>query len=336
LMMPWVRRLCQHRDDALRKVAELENQRDDALTKVAALEERLVIQRMELASQFSKYTLLPSDLNARFALPLDYPPSRVLKPRWGATQPPIKPLSDWIGAHDATYHELLRDMQNLRAPLNAISRDFSHEKPDAAWVGVPFAPFDLAVLYTLISRTHPARYLEIGSGASTLFARRAIKDQGLSTRIISIDPEPRAEIDAICDEVIREGLEVCDMALFDQLEPGDIVFLDGSHRVFMNSDVTVFMIDVLPNLKPGVLVHLHDIALPWDYGDMFINWYWSEAYILAAYLIGARGSTRPVFPTAWVCRSPQFSEWFAEPLVDLGTLNDGWRGGGSMWFTHLN
>ncbi len=85
-----------------------------------------------------------------------------------------------------------------------------------------------------------------------------------------------------------EGLETCDLARFDQLQPGDILFLDCSHRVFMNSDVTVFMIDVLPRLRPGVPVHVHDIVLPWDYPDMFTNWYWSEAYILAAYLIGAR------------------------------------------------
>jgi Methyltransferase domain len=182
----------------------------------------------------------------------------------------------------------------------------------------------------------PKLYLEIGSGISTAFARRAVQDLGLSTRIVSIDPEPRAAIDAMCDEVVRDGLETCDITLFDRLQPGDILFLDGSHRAFMNSDVTVFMIDILPRLKPGVLVHVHDIALPWDYPDMFVDWYWSEAYMLAAYLIGARNRVRPVFPTAWVCRDPHFNDWFAQPpLVDLGSANDGWRGGGSMWFTHV-
>jgi hypothetical protein len=112
------------------------------------------------------------------------------------------------------------------------------------------------------------------------------------------------------------------------------LFLDGSHRVFMNSDVTVFMIDVLPRVKPGVLIHVHDITLPWDYIDMFIPWYWSEAYILAAYFLGGLDRVKPVLPTAWICRSPQFEEWFASPLVDLGAANDGWLGGGAMWFTH--
>ena len=103
----------------------------------------------------------------------------------------------------------------------------------------------------------------------------------------------------------------------------------------MNSDVTVFMIDILPHLAPGVIVHVHDINLPWDYPEMFQHWYWNEAYILAAYLIGARDRLKPVFPTAWVCRRPQFSDWFSEPLVDLGASNGSWRGGGSLWFTHI-
>ena len=153
---------------------------------------------------------------------------------------------------------------------------------------MPFAPFDSAALYTLVGHYEPRIYLEIGSGITTGFARRPIRDHGLNTRIVSIDPQPRAAIDAICDEVIRDGLETCDLTLFDALEPGDILFLDGSHRVFMNSDVTVFMIDVLPRLKTGVVVHVHDITLPWDYPGMFVNWALSEAYILAGYRIAAR------------------------------------------------
>jgi hypothetical protein len=67
---------------------------------------------------------------------------------------------------------------------------------------------------------------------------------------------------------------------------------------------------------------------------MFVHWYWSEAYILAAYLIAARNRVVPILPTAWVCRMPQFDTWFQHPLVDLGSASDGWRGGGSLWFTH--
>jgi predicted O-methyltransferase YrrM len=267
-------------------------------------------------------------------MPLEYLPSRALHPRWGETHPIIEPLAKWMGAYDNDYRIVLEKMQAQALRLATIPRDFNHDRPQPAWLGVPFAPFDSAALYTLVGHYKPRIYLEIGSGITTAFAHRSIRDHDLNTRIVSIDPEPRATIDVLCDEVIRDGLETCELKLFDALGPGDILFLDGSHRAFMNSDVTVFMIDVLPRLKPGVIVHVHDITLPWDYPEMFVNWYWSEAYILATYLIAARDRVKPVLPTSWVCRMPQFSSWFDQPLVDLGRFNDGWRGGGSMWFTH--
>ena len=283
-----------------------------------------------------RLAVLPGTDYSAVAVPMEYPPSRDLRPRWGNTQPALAPVADWMRPHAQAYRATLAAMRARAVPLSRIRHDFDPDLlPEPAWGGVPFAPFDTAALYTLIGETKPALYLEIGSGISTAFAHRSIRDHGLRTRIISIDPEPRAAIDNICDEVIRQGLETCDLAIFDQLQPGDILFMDGSHRCFMNSDVTVFMLDVLPRLKPGVLVHVHDIQLPWDYPDMFTHWYWSEAYILAAYIIGAAPRLRPVFPTSWVCRDPAFEDWFAQPLVDLGAANNpGWRGGGSLWFTH--
>jgi hypothetical protein len=69
------------------------------------------------------------------------------------------------------------------------------------------------------------------------------------------------------------GTAYSTVAIFDRLQAGDVLFLDGLHRGFMNSDVTGFMLDVLPRLRPGVLVYVHDIPLPWDYPDMFTDWY---------------------------------------------------------------
>ncbi|MGF1476011.1 MAG: class I SAM-dependent methyltransferase [Geminicoccaceae bacterium] len=290
----------------------------------------------EAASKLGTLIALPGTDYSKYAIPVEYPPSRDLRPRWGNTQPLLQPIVDWIRPHEPAFRSLLDDIKRKAPSLAAITRDFDAANlPEPAWLGVPFAPFDSAALYTLVGQSKPALYLEIGSGVTTAFAHRSIRDHGLDTKIVSIDPEPRAEIDNICDEVVRHGLETCDLTLFDRLQVGDILFLDGSHRVFMNSDVTVFMLEVLPRLKPGVLVHIHDISLPWDYPDMFVSWYWSEQYILAAYIIGAADRLRPVFPTAWVCRDPVFEDWFAEPPVDLGEANHAWRGGGSLWFTHL-
>jgi predicted O-methyltransferase YrrM len=217
-----------------------------------------------------------------------------------------------------------------------VPLQFASERlPLPAWKGVPYAPFDAVALYSMIRKVRPKVFLEVGSGISTCFAYKAIGDERLSTQIVSIDPEPRAEIDSICDVVVREGLETCDLAMFDKLERNDILFFDGSHRAFMNSDVSVFFIDILPRLKPGVIVHIHDVTLPWDYDQMFANWYWNEQYLLAVYLMARTQTIEPLFPTAFVCRDEAFAQNFATPLLQVkGLTADEWRGGGAMWFSH--
>jgi hypothetical protein len=274
---------------------------------------------------------------SRYAVPVDYLPSRDFRPRWGNTHPPIPALEAWFGDNVAMYMDFIAEMRTAAPMLANVPAVFTETNlPEPAWSGVPYAPFDAVALYTMIRKYKPRQYLEIGSGITTCFAHRAIRDGGLKTRIKSIDPEPRAKIDAICDDIVREGLETCDISIFDDLVAGDILFFDGSHRSFMNSDVTVFMIDILPRLKPGVIVHIHDITLPYDYPEMFRPWYWNEQYMLAVYMMGNRARISPLLPTAFICRDAAFESVHATPILDLGALNDGWRGGGAMWFTHMS
>ena len=237
----------------------------------------------------------------------------------------------------AEYRELLSLMRVTSQNLVDVPMHFSEAAlPKPAWVGVPYCAFDAVVLYSIIQKEKPMKYLEIGSGITTCFANKAIEDNGLETKIISIDPEPRAQIDDICNSVLRYGLETCDMEIFDSLESGDILFFDGSHRSFMNSDVTVFFIDVLPRIKPGVIIHIHDITLPYDYDKTFKNWYWNEAYLLAVYMMGNAARIHPIAPTAFICKSGLFEDEISKPMIDLGEFNDQWRGGGAMWFTHTS
>jgi hypothetical protein len=309
----------------------------DLERRVAALEAhsqtRSRIEPQQNKEDPNRYSLLPGTVHSQVAIPLDYPPSRDFRPRWGASHPPIEFLVDWFDGHD--YLPLLNELRVAAGELRNIPKTFDPANlPEPAWLGVPLAPFDAAAIYMMVKRHRPKRYIEIGSGISTCFAYKAIKAHRLGSEVISIDPQPRAEIDAICTRVIRDGLETCDLSIFDSMEAGDILFMDGSHRTFMNSDVTVFMIDVLPRLKPGVIVHVHDITLPNDYPDMFTNWYWSEQYMLAVYMMNAADRINPLFPTSFVCRHPRYADFFAVPPLDIGEANDGWRHGGSMWFTH--
>jgi predicted O-methyltransferase YrrM len=290
--------------------------------------------RQRLAVPEQALEILPGTPYSRYAIPVEYRPSRDFSPRWGASRPAVRQLEDWFRGHSAEYHALLREIRASAQALKAIPVEFDPARlPEPAWHGVPYAPFDAATLYTMIRTYRPETYLEIGSGITTCFTHRAIRDNGLSTRIVSIDPEPRASIDSICSSVVRSGLETCDLEVFSRLEANDVVFFDGSHRAFMNSDVTVFFIDILPRLKPGVIVHIHDIMLPYDYPDSFKHWYWNEQYMLAVYMMGHMGRLVPLAPTAFICRDTEFAAELREPMIDLGPYNDGWLGGGAMWFT---
>jgi hypothetical protein len=292
------------------------------------------------SSEASSYRQLPGPtINgqeiSQVAIPLEYPPSRDLQPRWGSTRPPIAFLADWFDTYD--YQPLLDDVHAAARELLDIPKHFDPVNlPEPAWIGAPFTPLDAVAIYMMVKRYRPRRYIEIGSGLSTCFAYKAITAHRIGTDIISIDPQPRAEIDAICAQTIRDGLETCDLSIFDSMEPGDILFMDGSHRTFMNSDVTVFMIDVLPRLKPGVVVHVHDILLPYDYPLCYTDWYWSEQYMLAVYMMNAADRIEALFPIAFVCHHPRYAEFLAvPPPVDLGeSKNREWRDGSSMWFTH--
>ena len=106
------------------------------------------------------------------------------------------------------YRKHLGAILELREPLLRIPATADPAADGAAageptWVNGWLPGLDSAALYTILARTDPALYLEVGSGNSTKFARRAIEDHGLRTRLVSIDPQPRAEIDALCDEVVR-------------------------------------------------------------------------------------------------------------------------------------
>lgn len=159
---------------------------------------------------------------------------------------------------------------------------------------------DAIALYGLLTERNPKRYLEVGSGNSTKFARRAIDDHCLRTSVTSIDPQPRAHVDALCDSVIRDRLEDVAVDVFAGLEADDIVFVDGSHRVFMGSDATVFFLEILPLLRPGVFVHIHDILLPRDYPPEWRYRYYSEQYLLAAFLLADPARFEVVLPNAFI------------------------------------
>jgi hypothetical protein len=195
-----------------------------------------------------------------------------------------------------------------------------------------FLGLDTASLYSCVRRWRPSQYVEVGSGSSTAVAARAIRDGRLLTSITSIDPAPRREIDDICDEVVRKPLELANLDVFSNLVAGDIVFFDGSHRVFTNSDVAVFYLDVLPGLPDGVLVGIHDVLWPDDYLPEWSDYWWSELYVFGAMLLAEPSWLHPLLACNYVSQTHELAK-ILDPLWDEPRLEEVDRRGFSFWLT---
>jgi predicted O-methyltransferase YrrM len=260
---------------------------------------------------------------------LDYPVQA--EPRWGYGKPVHSEIQAILERGRARYAETLRSFLAVKDSLVAIPLNDEPGSTEPCWRNrwLP-GGLDTLALYGMLATSRPKQYLEVGSGYSTRLTRRTVRDQKLETTITSIDPQPRAEIDKLCDRVIRQSLQQVDLAVFDELEPGDIVFFDGSHRASMNSDVTVFFLEVLPRLLPGVLVHLHDIALPADYPPEWRDWYYSEQYLLAVALLAEHPNFDVVLPNAFVAADAQLS-MIVEPIWREVRMKEVPRQGMSFW-----
>ena len=268
----------------------------------------LVSRAHRLGNRVLKWLLERAQVGQSRYLRLDFPPSADESPRYGHGKPPHARLSQLLSAGEADYRRVLTGFAAYADGLQAIPLAQSDPR-EPHWHNQFLFGIDAASLYCFVRERTPRRYMEIGSGNSTLFVDRARRDGRLDTEVVSVDPHPRREIDAICDRVVREPLESADLAIFSELQAGDVVFLDGTHRVFTNSDAVVFFLDVLPELPPGVLVGIHDIHLPDDYRPEHTKRYYSEQYLLATYLLAEPDWMKAVLPC-----------WYVSDRSELGDL----------------
>ena len=166
---------------------------------------------------------------------------------------------------DVIAHEVER-LLKYTVQLHAIRKRVDEPNPLLpAWNNQFLPGLDIAALYMFIAERKPKKYMEVGSGNSTLVVAAAKSQHSIDTEVISIDPYPRADIDQVSQRIVRRPFEAVGTEWADELEAGDILFIDNSHRVLPNSDATVFFLEWLPRLKDGVIVQVHDVYLPWDY-----------------------------------------------------------------------
>jgi Methyltransferase domain len=155
-----------------------------------------------------------------------------------------------------------------------------------------FVAGDAEYWYQLIRLIKPNRIFEIGSGNSTLMAAKAIRknresDPGYRCKHVCIEPYESPWLEQIDVVVVREKVEEVELSFFAELGMNDILFIDSSHVIRPSGDVLFEYLELLPTLKNGVIVHLHDIFSPRNYPKQWVEdeiKFWNEQYILEALL----------------------------------------------------
>ena len=157
----------------------------------------------------------------------------------------------------------------------------------------PYSTLEAELLYGLIRSAKPRQIVEIGCGHTTFLiaeAIRAERDSGYAPTFECIEPFRPDYLETLPAEVTRfrdTPLQSVPVERFLELQAGDILFIDSSHVVRYGSDVVYELATILPRLRPGVLVHFHDIFLPYDYPSDWLlegRFFWNEQYMLSALL----------------------------------------------------
>jgi hypothetical protein len=155
-------------------------------------------------------------------------------------------------------------------------------------------PGDAEILYCMARHLKPRQVLEIGSGYSTLLLAGALevnrKEGCGASQYRCIDPYPKDFV-AVgvpgLDRLIKKPLEEMGWEPFEALGENDILFIDSSHVVRIGGDVNRLILETLPRLRAGVVVHFHDILLPEEYPEPWVRGMariWSEQYLLQAFM----------------------------------------------------
>jgi Methyltransferase domain len=195
-----------------------------------------------------------------------------------------------IDMNDAVQLDLLRNQfPRFRREYEQIPAEPTGEPGRFHCNNDLFGGADALVAYCMIRHFQPRLIIEVGSGFSSLIAAEAIA-KNKNSALICIEPFPQDFLRQGFPglrSLIEKKVEEIDLEFFSQLSCGDILFIDSSHTVKIRGDVNYLFLELLPRLKPGVIVHVHDIFFPFDYPRDWVMdelRFWSEQYLLQAFL----------------------------------------------------
>ncbi len=153
---------------------------------------------------------------------------------------------------------------------------------------------DASILYFMIRHYRPKRIVEVGSGFSSavmLDTNELFFNNNIQLTFIEPYPERLKELIRPSDynfvNLLETNVQDVDLSVFQQLEEGDFLFIDSSHVSKTDSDLNHLLFEVLPILKPGVMIHFHDIFYPFEYPEKWVleGRNWNEIYLLRTFLM---------------------------------------------------
>ncbi len=188
-----------------------------------------------------------------------------------------------------------------------------------------FERVDAEVAYAFVRGRRPKRVIEVGGGNSTLLLASALRknqDEGRAGELISIEPHAAPYLKSGVPgltQLIEAPVQQVSLDLFRSLQADDILFIDSSHVVSIDSDVLHELLRIVPELAGGVLIHFHDVFTPLDYPEKFVMTnlcFWGEQYLLEAFL-----AFNPAFRVVWSASAMQ--QFHADVLREAFP---GWEG----------
>lgn len=178
--------------------------------------------------------------------------------------------------------------------LEEYGKNEHYLKAAAEDYGPGFGFVEAQLLHAVVRHYQPARILEVGSGISTYCFQQAVNATraagGRVADIVCVEPHPSPPLNRLAKggavRLIEEPVQRVSFDLFHGLSAGDILFIDSSHVAKAGSDVDHIILEILPRLAAGVLVHFHDIYIPYNYQrdllDTFVHC--NETSLLRAFL----------------------------------------------------